>query len=200
LNGWFVVTLTTANCNSRVHIVDGCNAYIHFLAIGCFDPPARRLAQSISRHRKCAVPDGCSALLWLFQVTPIVGFITEETRQQLKSNEEEVECVFDAPLEMFLHHSSHHSHRDVSWTPSICYRMHYFTHEYQRRTFKIWVCFRIITDSSLVCKNVNMFDATNDMRLTCLNPINQLAMHMRDRHDSLEFSNIDDVILNEICC
>lgn len=71
-------------------------------------------------------------------VTPIVGFITEETRQQLKSNEEEVECVFDAPLEMFLHHSSHHSHRDVSWTPSICYRLHYFTHEYQRRTFKIW--------------------------------------------------------------
>ena len=77
--------------------------------------------------------------LRLWQVTPVLGIISEAARDALKPSEAEVAVVFDAPLCMFLRESRRHSYQDVQWAEGVPYRLHFFEHRQMGQTFNIWV-------------------------------------------------------------
>ncbi|PRW59038.1 nudix hydrolase mitochondrial-like [Chlorella sorokiniana] len=72
----------------------------------------------------------------LLSVTPVIGLIPPH--QAFRPNPQEVESVFTAPLHRFLQAGPGYSHRDVEWQPGMPYRLHYFEHESQGRSYTIW--------------------------------------------------------------
>ena len=68
------------------------------------------------------VASSSSLCYTLLQVTPIIGIIDSAATSEFRSNEAEVETIFDVPLEIFLKETRHHNHRDVHWNDDIPYR------------------------------------------------------------------------------
>ncbi|KAK9808415.1 hypothetical protein WJX73_002113 [Symbiochloris irregularis] len=65
-------------------------------------------------------------------VTPVLASVPAGL--QLVPNMDEVDCIFDMPLENFLQDSPAHRHEDLTWASGIWYRMHFF----QFGKFNVW--------------------------------------------------------------
>lgn len=69
------------------------------------------------------------------QVTPVIGVVPRECRGGLRPAEDEVDAVFDVPLDVFLRESPSHSYKDVMWrNAGLPYRIHFF----ESHGFNIW--------------------------------------------------------------
>ncbi|GBG85986.1 hypothetical protein CBR_g40798 [Chara braunii] len=90
-------------------------------------PPAKvrvvaRLEPFLSKH--------------LLTVSPVVGLLPSTGVPKLQLNEEEVETVFDMPLETFLKEDAH-MHDDLEWL-GLPYRVHHFWHDCDGVRFHVW--------------------------------------------------------------
>ena len=78
----------------------------------------------------------CDIDATLMQVTPVVARIPEGI--PLRASEDEVESIFDMPLQDVLIDQPSHTHKDVTWSGNIRYRLHFFQHAHQSEVYNVW--------------------------------------------------------------
>ncbi|KAH7682294.1 Peroxisomal NUDIX hydrolase protein [Dioscorea alata] len=97
----------------------------------------------------------------LLRVAPVISILTDKQAFKPVLNTDEVEVIFDAPLEMFLKDENHRS-EEREWL-GVKYLIHFFDYETKDNKFVIWglTAFILIRAASVVYQRSPSFPEQN---------------------------------------